>query len=110
MSNRIVDPFKLVEAVCCVLSWLLLPTCVSCRLARLDHFRGVSAVFNFTKCPFCAGHETVSAEAADAIGLALSKYPFSNYPEGPLKVEIDNIRNAILNQAERAKPIDPLLE
>jgi len=58
-------------------------------------------MFNFIKCPFCAGHETVSAEAAERIaGMIYNS--MHGWPEDhPLMVELSNIHNAILNQAER---------
>lgn len=57
-------------------------------------------VTDFVTCPFCAGHEKVSAEAADRIaGMIYDS--MSGWPEDdPLKVELDNIRNAILNAHE----------
>lgn len=56
-------------------------------------------MFNFTRCPFCAGHESVSPEAASTIAELISR---SSYEYGPqVEAELLNIRNAILNQAER---------
>ena len=74
--------------------------------------RSGANVYNFVKCPFCAGHETVSPEAAAFIEKAIA-YELdeagSSTPT-PLLVELSNIRNAILNMAERAIDVDPLLE
>lgn len=67
---------------------------------------------NFTRCPFCAGHESVSPEAAsiirESIALHLHRWR-ATLPE-PVCGELENICNAIQNQEERAAEIDPLLE
>jgi hypothetical protein len=65
---------------------------------------------NFIKCPFCSGHEAISPEAArliaDGIGIV-------NDDELPVfvQIELDNIRNTILNYEQREQPAtDPLLD
>lgn len=73
-------------------------------------------MLNFINCPICAGHEKISAEAAYAIAQAIASWVIVAegrphlFPNAPL-TELANIRNAILNGAERRsiKPIDPLL-
>jgi hypothetical protein len=62
----------------------------------------------FVKCPFCAGHEAVSAKAADAIQSMIEEYQ-RGVIDGPLDTELWNIRNSILNHQERAAEVDPLL-
>jgi hypothetical protein len=58
---------------------------------------------NFIKCPFCAGHEVVSPEAAETIADMIQVWidndgdPTGEDPTG----ELMNIRNAILNGQER---------
>jgi hypothetical protein len=68
--------------------------------------RSGAPVVEFVKCPCCAGHEAISAEAADRLaGMIYNS--MSGWPEdSPLKCELMNIRNAILNTQER---VDPLL-
>jgi hypothetical protein len=64
----------------------------------------------FIKCPFCAGHEAISPEAADAIGeMIFGWLSITQHPESPIKTELMNIRNSILNHQERAAEVDPLL-
>jgi hypothetical protein len=62
---------------------------------------------DYQRCPFCAGHEQVSAEAASLLGDGISDWVYME--EGPLKTELANIHNRILNDAQRAVEIDPLL-
>lgn len=57
-------------------------------------------MYNFVKCPFCAGHEFVSPDAADAIARMIVM-GLKGSIESPLQTELFNIRNAILNMAER---------
>jgi hypothetical protein len=54
----------------------------------------------FVKCPFCAGHELVTPEAADAIAELIGE-PRDHCALTPTGVELQNIRNAILNTRER---------
>jgi hypothetical protein len=58
-------------------------------------------MYNFVQCPFCAGHETISAEAADAIAVLIRGYVHYAEEDNPLTAELSNIRNAILNRRER---------
>lgn len=67
-------------------------------------------MFNFVKCPCCAGHETISAEAAGSISKAIEYWLEYLMPNDSALTELQNIRNAILNQQERKPAIDPLLE
>lgn len=63
---------------------------------------------SFVKCPFCAGHYAVSSEAAAAIENMIAGYLDFYDDHSPLATEMHNIRNAILNTAERID-VDPLL-
>ena len=70
----------------------------------------------FVKCQFCAGHDVVSPEAEAAIAEAITEIlrarTIREIP-GPVQTELDNIRNAIHNAAERRNApstIDPMLE
>lgn len=60
------------------------------------------------QCPLCAHSETISAEAADALADAIRLFMHDKMAPAVV-TELENIRNHILNQAERATPIDPLL-
>lgn len=71
----------------------------------------------FITCPICSGHEKISPEAADALAHAIESWVIAAesrphmFPNAPI-AELENIRNVILNRAERLpspKPIDPLL-
>lgn len=73
-------------------------------------------MFDFTQCPLCSKSEKLSVEAADAIYDALEGFMHSNefgYASTSLVTELTNIRNVILNIAERRstkeRTIDPLL-
>lgn len=55
---------------------------------------------NFVKCPCCAGHETISAEAAAELAMMIFNR-LDGFGESPVVTELNNIRNAILNMAER---------
>ena len=68
-------------------------------------------MINFVQCPFCAGHESVSPEAAHLIkeSIALHLHRWGSTLPQSLVTELENICNAILNQAEREPAIDPLL-
>jgi len=57
---------------------------------------------NFVQCAFCSGHEKLSAEAADKIRFWIDMY--SPQASHPLRGELENIRNVILNMAEREEP------
>jgi hypothetical protein len=69
---------------------------------------------NFVTCPFCAGHNAINHQALNDIAKAIEFYLDgigSRY-----EVELDNVKNTILNMQERAlqqsrviPPIDPLL-
>jgi hypothetical protein len=63
---------------------------------------------DFVKCPCCAGHESISADAAAALAI-LIEHRLKGCGESPLKTELWNIRNAILNTQERTAAVDPLL-
>lgn len=65
-------------------------------------------MINFITCPFCAGGESVSPEATDALAWMIEEH-LRGKADSPLDVELSNIRNAILNVQERAAAIDPLL-
>lgn len=69
-------------------------------------------MLNFIQCPFCAGLEKVSPEAADALANLIAQRSNGGM-KNFVQIELDNIRNHILNVAERRpknrKPIDPLL-
>lgn len=58
-------------------------------------------MLNFTRCPFCAGHESISPEAAKSIELMIYRWLETNVVKDHLAGELENIRNAILNQQER---------
>lgn len=58
---------------------------------------------DFVTCPFCAGHEKVSDGAAAEIADWLAVWEYK--ADSPLKTELLNIRNAILNTAERKAPV-----
>jgi hypothetical protein len=70
--------------------------------------RNAANVDSFIKCPFCAGHEVVSAEAAEIIANQIDEC-VNLLEEMPVKTELHNIRNAILNHQERATDVDELL-
>lgn len=55
---------------------------------------------NFVKCPCCAGHETISAEAAAELAMMIFNR-LDGFGEGPVVTELNNIRNTILNMQER---------
>lgn len=61
---------------------------------------------DYQRCPFCSGHEQVSTEAMEILEEAIRA--FLPKRESPLKCELENIRNVILNHQER-EAIDPLL-
>lgn len=62
----------------------------------------------FIHCPFCAGHESISAEAADRIKEAIERLLAADETLSQAQTELMNIRNAILNAQERAaQPILP---
>lgn len=65
----------------------------------------VYPMIDFITCPFCAGHETVSPEAADVIAALIEKYTRGSVVF-ELETELLNIRNAILNTAQRAQPVE----
>ncbi len=65
-------------------------------------------MYNFVKCPFCAGCEAVSPEAAQEIAQLIIGW-VDELDEGPVRTELENISNAILNRQERTTDIDPLL-
>lgn len=60
---------------------------------------------DFINCPFCSGHEAISQEAAVVILEAFEPY-LKKFSEGPLKCELENIRNMILNAQERKQPAE----
>jgi hypothetical protein len=62
----------------------------------------------FVKCPCCAGHEAISAEAAEALATII-KHRLTGCGESPVTTELWNIYNTIVNDQERAAAIDPLL-
>jgi hypothetical protein len=64
---------------------------------------------DFINCPFCSGHEKVSRDAAVVINELIDGL-LPKLQESALKIELENIRNVILNTQDREKPIDPLLE
>lgn len=66
-------------------------------------------MISFVKCPFCAGHESISAEAADVLQRMIDNWLSYNDMNLPRDIELSNIRNAIQNRQERAAAIDPLL-
>lgn len=57
-------------------------------------------MISFVKCPFCAGHEAISAKAVDAIANAIDAW-VQEHGSPELICELDNIRNDILNRQER---------
>ncbi len=65
-------------------------------------------MISFVKCPCCAGHEAISPEAAQEIAQLIIGW-VDELDEGPVRTELENISNAILNRQERAADIDPLL-
>lgn len=74
-------------------------------------------MLTFIKCPICSGHENISPEAADALAKAIESWVIAAesrphmLPDAPI-AELENIRNVILNRAERrpkSRAIDPLL-
>lgn len=60
---------------------------------------------DFINCPFCSGHESVSREAAEEIAAMIDTHLYG-FKECQLKTELMNIRNVILNHAERAVPAE----
>ena len=54
----------------------------------------------FVKCPFCAGAELVTPEALEIIANQIDEC-VNLLDETPVKTELHNIRNAILNTQER---------
>lgn len=68
----------------------------------------VHKMTDFVTCPFCAGHEKVSDEASafilQAIAYEMGERGSELSPD--LITELLNIRNAILNTAERAAPVE----
>jgi hypothetical protein len=59
---------------------------------------------NFITCPFCSGHEVVSPEAASEIAAMIGNH-IRDFKEGDsLKIELENIRNTILNYEQRQPP------
>jgi hypothetical protein len=73
-------------------------------------------MFEFVTCPICSGHEKLSAEAAHELErmlqVWLDKFDGFGTKEPALVAEMTNIRNVILNRAERRpkkSAIDPLL-
>lgn len=66
-------------------------------------------MYNFIKCPFCSGHELVSPETTREIADMIATW-VHGMPESHVLTELENIRNVILNQGERAEAIDPLLQ
>ena len=71
-------------------------------------YAATKAMLNFIRCPFCAGHESISAEAAKSIELMIHRWLETNVVRDHLAAELENIRNAILNQQERAPPEEKL--
>lgn len=80
-------------------------------------------MFEFIKCPCCAGHDVISSEAAAMLEYLLDNEVLNTpqtecapMPEltTALETELYNIRNAIYNarirEAATEEPIDPLLE
>lgn len=62
---------------------------------------------DFINCPFCCGHEAVSREAANAIAQMITGYlSVSDPQQTQLECELENIRNVILNHAERLHPAE----
>jgi hypothetical protein len=64
-------------------------------------------MISFVKCPFCSGHEAISLEAAQYIATLLKDVAWAT--DFAVAVELSNIRNTILNHAQREEDIDPLL-
>jgi hypothetical protein len=60
-------------------------------------------MIEFIKCPFCAGHEAVTPEALEIIANQIDEC-VNLLDETPVKTELHNIRNAILNTRERVDP------
>ena len=72
-------------------------------------------MYNFIKCPFCAGHDAISPEAAAELEVMIDALIAAGIPCVTLETELYNIRNAIHNTRARKaapelEPIDPLLE
>lgn len=61
---------------------------------------------DFVTCPFCAGHEKVSPKAAAVIASQILRWCEEQSRDSELMGELINIRNAILNTAERAAPVE----
>lgn len=63
---------------------------------------------DFINCPFCCGHEAVSREAAHIIkeAIALHLHRWRETLPDSVVCELENIRNVILNHAERAEPAE----
>jgi hypothetical protein len=69
-------------------------------------------MIEFITCPICSGHEKLSAEAADRLATAIYNSIHGWTGNEPWVAELENIRNVILNRAERRlgkHAIDPLL-
>jgi hypothetical protein len=71
-------------------------------------------VFEFVKCPCCAGHDVISDEAAAELEVLIDGAIARGIENTALETELYNIRNAIYNartrKAAAEEPIDPLLE
>lgn len=68
----------------------------------------MSQALSFVKCPCCCGHEVISAAAADRLATLID-ISMDSEP-APIRAELENIRNSILNfQQHEAIDIDPLL-
>jgi hypothetical protein len=74
-------------------------------------------MLTFIDCPICSGAEKISPEAADELAKAIQgrldafEARPHMFPDAPI-AELENIRNVILNRAERwpkSRAIDPLL-
>ena len=73
------------------------------RAERKRVLSSIEAMLNFTRCPFCAGHESISPETAEAIARLIEHSQWmTGSRESPFLTELENIRNAILNQQQRA--------
>jgi hypothetical protein len=57
----------------------------------------------YIKCVCCAGHESISTEAATALATII-KHRLTGCGESPVTTELWNIYNAIVNTQEREKP------
>lgn len=71
-------------------------------------------MFEFIKCPCCAGHESISSEAAAELEFLIDGAIARGIENTALETELYNIRNAIYNartrKAATEEPTDPLLE